>query len=126
MRADPTHLRLASGREEASQELHDTHPMPWTAGGELRKLEKGQFWNIFTDTPEDDKDTWKNTPRDRQTDSVETQSTETAASKETTSHKNKVRQLPKQQQHVCKFTHGELTRNRTGLELRRHSFGNPV
>ena len=44
MRADPTQLRLASGREEAYQELHDSHPMPWTARGELQKLQKGQFW----------------------------------------------------------------------------------
>ena len=31
MRADPTQLRLASAREEAYQELHDSQPMPWTA-----------------------------------------------------------------------------------------------
>ena len=62
MRADPTQLRLASGREEAYQELHGSHPMPWTARGQLQKLQKGQFLDISTDTPEDDEDTWKNTP----------------------------------------------------------------
>ena len=72
MRADPTQLRLASGRDKAYQELHDSHPMPWAARGELQKLQKGQFLDISTDTPEYDEDTWKNTPWDVQTDSVET------------------------------------------------------
>ena len=44
MMADPTQLRLASGREEAYQELHDSHPMPWTARREPQKLQKGSFW----------------------------------------------------------------------------------
>ena len=44
MMADPTQLRLASGREEAYQELHDSHPMPWTARREPQKLQKGQFF----------------------------------------------------------------------------------
>ena len=47
--------------------------MPWTARGELQKLQKGQFLDISTDTPEDDEDTLKNTPWDMQTDSGETQ-----------------------------------------------------
>ena len=107
MRADPTRLRLASGREEAYQELHDSHPMPWTARGELQKLQKG--------TPEDDEDSWKSKPWDMQTDSVETQAQEQQPPrKRLLTKKNKVRQQLKQQQHVCKF----LTRNRTGLELR--------
>ena len=46
MRADPTQLRLASGREEVSQELHVCHPMPWTAHGELQKLQKRQHLDI--------------------------------------------------------------------------------
>ena len=74
--AQSTQLRLASGREEAYQELHDSHPMPWTARGELRKLQKCQFLDISTDTPEDDEDPWKNTPWDMQTDSGETQAQE--------------------------------------------------
>ena len=68
MRADPTQLRLASVREEAYQELHDSQPMPWTARGELQKLQKGQFLDISTDIPEDDEIPWKNTPWDVQTD----------------------------------------------------------
>ena len=44
MRADPTQLRLASGREEACQKIHDSHPMPWTARGELQKLQKVSTW----------------------------------------------------------------------------------
>ena len=76
MRADPTQLRLASGREEAYQELHDSYPMPWTARGEIQKLQKCQFLDISTDTPEDDEKTWKNTPWDMQTDLVETQAQE--------------------------------------------------
>ena len=59
MRADPTQLRLASGREEAYQ-TDCISEMPWTARRELRKLQKGQFSDI-SDTPEDDEDTWKNT-----------------------------------------------------------------
>ena len=34
------------------------------------------FLDISTDTPEDDEETWKNTPWDKQTDSVETQAQE--------------------------------------------------
>ena len=37
MRADPTQLRLASVREDAYQEVHDSHPMPWTARGEFQE-----------------------------------------------------------------------------------------
>ena len=47
-RADPTQLRLASGREEARREPHVSHPMPWTAPG---KLQKGQYLDISTDIP---------------------------------------------------------------------------
>ena len=54
MRPDPTQLKLASGREEAYQELHDSHPILWTARGELQKLQRGLFLDISTDTPEDD------------------------------------------------------------------------
>ena len=63
MRADPTQMRLASAREEAYQELHDSQPMPWTAREELQKLQKGQFLDISTDIPEDDEIPWKNTLR---------------------------------------------------------------
>ena len=45
-RADPTQLRLAFGREEARREPHVSHPMPWTAQGELQKLQKGQYLDI--------------------------------------------------------------------------------
>ena len=76
MRADPTQLRLASAREEAYQELHDSQPMPWTARGELQKLQKGQFLDISTDIPEYDEIPWKNTPWDVQTDSVDIQAQE--------------------------------------------------
>ena len=76
MYRNQTQLRLASVREEAYQELHDSQPMPWTARGELQKLQKGQFLDISTDTPEDDENTWKNTPWDMQTDHVETQAQE--------------------------------------------------
>ena len=47
-RADPTQLKLAHGREEASQELHASHLMPWTTRGELQKLQKGQCRDIST------------------------------------------------------------------------------
>ena len=76
MRADPTQLRLASAREEAYQELHDSQPMPWTPRGELQKLQKGQFLDISTDIPEDDEIPWENTPWDVQTDSVDIQAQE--------------------------------------------------
>ena len=76
MYRNQTQLRLASVREEAYQELHDSQPMPWTARGELQKLQKGQFLDISTDTPEDDENTWKNAPWDMQTDHVETQAQE--------------------------------------------------
>ena len=59
MREDPTQLRLVSAREEAYQELHDSQPMPWTARGELQKLQKGQFLDISIDIPEDDEIPWK-------------------------------------------------------------------
>ena len=73
MRADPTQLRLASRREEAYQELHDSQPIPWTARGELQKLQKGQYLDTST---EDDEDPWRNTPWDVQTDSVDIQAQE--------------------------------------------------
>ena len=76
MMADPTQLRLASAREEAYQELHDSQPMPWTPRGELQKLQKGQFLDISTDIPEDDEIPWENTPWDVQTDSVDIQAQE--------------------------------------------------
>ena len=76
MRPDPTQLRLASAREEAYQELHDSQPLAWTAQGELQKLQKGHFLDISTDIPEDDEIPWKNTPWDVQTDSVDIQAQE--------------------------------------------------
>ena len=68
MRADPTQLRLASRREEACQQVHDSHPMPWTARGELQKLRKGQYQHISNDNPEGEEGQWTNTPCDVQTD----------------------------------------------------------
>ena len=68
MRRDPTQLRLASAREEAYQELHDSHPMPWTAPGELQKLQKGQYMDISTDSAEGSEDLWTKTPWDVQTE----------------------------------------------------------
>ena len=69
-------LHRTSVREEAHQELHDSQPMPWTAWGELQKLQKGQFLDISTDIPEDDEIPWKNTPWDVHTDSVDMQAQE--------------------------------------------------
>ena len=62
-RADPTQLRLASGREEAYQELHARHQMPWTARGELQKLQKRQYIDISTDNPEDEDVPWTHTEK---------------------------------------------------------------
>ena len=61
MRADPTQLRLASGRQEAYQEPHVSHQMPWTARGELQKLQKGHYLDFSTDIHEGEQDPWTKT-----------------------------------------------------------------
>ena len=50
MRAAPTQLRLAPGREEAFQELHDSHPMPWTIKIFLNESESAQPIPLLTTT----------------------------------------------------------------------------
>ena len=55
MRADPTQLRRASGREEACREVQVSHPMPWKTRGELHKVQKGHYLDISTDIVEGEK-----------------------------------------------------------------------
>ena len=92
MRADSTQLGLASGREEAYQELHDSLPMPWTARGEPQKLQTCQYRDISTDILESEEDPWTNTPWDVQTDFHDKPAQEQQeANTETTPHKNTAR-----------------------------------
>ena len=88
--------------------------MPWTAQGELQKLQKGQYLDISTDIPEGEEHTWTHTPWDVQTDFLDKNNKH----RNDPSREHNPEHQPKQQQHVYKFQHGSTSGNGPKLELR--------